>query len=762
MVESNLPLIFLKEVVLLPFNEIRIEVSSNRDKEVINYADSKCNGYILCINLEDNREENPSIRALPKIGILAKIKSKIELSNGVIRLVLIGIDRVEVLNYSEDDNNITHAFVIPTKEYDYSLEEANALRRILLKKLDEYIEISPYVSNNVLGRISGVNNISRLSDIIVYELPLEYLEKLKYITTSSSISRLRYLVEDLNKEIETVKLETDIESNLKDRLDIEQKKYILREKIKLIREELEEDNQRETDIDNIRNRLSNGDYPEHIKNRINIELKRYQVLYEHEPEISLVRNYLDWLINLPYNNRTEDNRDIKLVKERLDSSHYGLSDIKERVLEYLVVSDRVNNAPIICLVGPPGVGKSTMARSIADAMNKKFVKLSVGGLDDSSTLVGHRKTYIGSYPGKIIQLIRKCGSNNPLFLIDEVDKINSNSKGDPASVLLDILDKEQNSRFQDNYLEEEFDLSNVLFMLTANDVNKIPEPLRDRLEIIYISSYTIEEKIEIALNYIIPKLKKEYLFTSIEFSREALLDIIHYYTKESGVRELERMITKIFRKIILNNSNDSYLIDDVTTYLGNHKYMYLSNDRNTKSGICNMLGYTPYGGIILKSTSNHYKGNGNVILTGLLEDETKESVSVCLSYIKENNSTFSIDNKLFNDDIHIHIESGGQKKNGVSGGVALVTTLISMYKNIPISNTVGMTGEMTLRGKILPVSGLREKLIAASVNGIKTVYIPKDNKNEVTSLDDKITSKLKIKYVDDYMEIYSDLFKEKK
>lgn len=761
MVESNLPLIFLKEVVLLPFNEIRIEVSSNKDKEVINYADSKCNGYLLCINLEDSREENPNVRSLPKIGILAKIKSKIELSNGIIRLVLIGIDRVEVLNYS-DDNNITHAFVIPTKEYDYSVEEANALRRILLKKLDEYIEISPYVSNNVLGRINGINNISRLSDIIVYELPLEYLSKLKYITTPSSISRLRSLVEDLNKEIETVKLETDIESNLKDRLDIEQKKYVLREKIKLIREELEEDDSRETDIDNIRTRLSNGNYPEHIKNRIEIELKRYQVLYEHEPEISLVRNYLDWLINLPYNKKTEDNKDINSVRKKLDESHYGLSDIKERILEYLVVSDRVNNAPIICLVGPPGVGKSTMARSIAEAINKEFVKLSVGGLDDSSTLVGHRKTYIGSYPGKIIQLIRKCGSNNPLFLIDEVDKINSNSKGDPASVLLDILDKEQNSRFQDNYLEEEFDLSNVLFMLTANDVSKIPEPLRDRLEIIYISSYTVSEKLEIALNYIIPKLKREYLFSSIEFSKEALLDIINYYTKESGVRELERMITKIFRKIIIDNDNNSYLIDDVTTYLGNHKYVYLSNEKNNKSGISNILGYTPYGGVILKCTSSHYNGNGNIIMTGSLGDDSKESASVALSYIKTNSSIFEIDNKLFNDDIHIHIESGGVKKNGVSGGISLVTTLISMYKEVPISNTIGMTGEITLRGKILPVSGLREKLIAASIGGIKTVYIPKDNKNEVIGLDDNITSKLKIKYVDDYMEIYNDLFKEKK
>ena len=496
MVESNLPILFLKEVVLLPFNEIRIEVNSNRDREIIEYADSNCNGYLLSINLEDNKEENPNIRSLPKIGILTKIKSKIELSNGIIRLILIGIDRVEVLNYSEEDKLIK-AFIIPTKEYDYSAEEANALKRILLKNLNDYIEVSPYISNNVLGRINGINSISRLSDIIVYELPLEYSSKLKYITTPSSISRLRLLVEDLNKEIETVKLETEIESNLKDRLDIEQKKYILREKIKLIREELEEDDARENEIDNIKEKLSEENYPIHIKNRIMGELKRYQVLYEHEPEISLVRNYIDWLINLPYNIKTEDNKDLNIVKNMLDSSHYGLECIKERILEYLVVSDRVNNAPIICLVGPPGVGKTTMARSIALALNKKFVKLSVGGLDDSSTLIGHRKTYIGSYPGKIIQLIRKCGSNNPLFLIDEVDKINSNSKGDPASVLLDILDKEQNSRFQDNYLEEEFDLSNVFFMLTANDVNSIPEPLRDRLEIIYISSYTTREKLEI-------------------------------------------------------------------------------------------------------------------------------------------------------------------------------------------------------------------------------------------------------------------------
>lgn len=762
MVESNLPLIFLKEVVLLPFNEVRIEVSSNRDKDIINYSDNNCNGYLLCINLEDDKEENPEINTLPKIGILGKIKSKIELPNGVIRLVLIGIDRVEVLNYSEGDNDIIYAFIIPTKEYDYSLEEANALKRVLLKNLDEYIEISPYVSNNVLGRINGINNISRLSDIIVYELPMDYSNKLKYIKISSSISRLRLLVEDLNKEIETVKLETEIESNLKDKLDNEQKNYILREKIKLIKEELGEDNLRDNEINAIKDKLNNGNYPIHIKNRIINELKRYSVLTENEPEVSLIRNYIDWLVNLPYNINTEDNKDIESVRNHLDSSHYGLNEIKDRIIEYLMVSDRVNNAPIICLIGPPGVGKSTMAKSIAEALNKKFVKLSVGGLDDSSTLIGHRKTYIGSYPGKIIQLLRKCGCNNPLFLIDEVDKININSKGDPSSVLLDILDKEQNNKFQDNYLEEEFDLSNVMFMLTANDISAIPLALRDRLEIINISSYTVNEKVAIALNHIIPKLKKEYLISSVEFSKEALLDIINYYTKESGVRELEREISKIFRKIILNNDNNSYLIDDVTLYLGNYKYVQLGNEKCTACGVVNMLGYTPYGGIILKCTASHYNGNGHLILTGSLGEEIKESASVVLSYIKENSHVFGLDDNKFNDDIHIHIENTGMKKDGFSGGIALVTTLISMYKKKCISNTIGMTGEMTLRGKILPVSGLREKLIAASINGIKTVYLPKDNKNEVMEFDSEITSKLKIKYVDDYIEIYDDLFKEKK
>lgn len=761
MVESNLPIIFLKEVVLLPFNEIRIEVNSNRDKEVVNFADSNCNGYLLGINLEDTREENPDIRDLPKIGILSKIKSKIELPNGVIRLVLIGVDRVEVLNYSQEDKNLIKAFIIPSKEYDYSLEEANALKRILLKNLDEYIEISPYISNNVLGRITGVNNISRLCDIIVYEMPLEYNVKLKYVMTSSSIARLRLLVEDINKEIETVKLETEIESNLKDRLDVEQKKYILREKIKLIREELDEDNIRENEIDEIRERVNSGNYPEHIKARIEKELKRYSILYEHEPELSMIRNYIDWLINLPYNNKTADNKDISMVRETLDSSHYGLSTIKERILEYLAVSERVSNAPIICLVGPPGVGKTTMARSIAKALNKKFVKLSVGGLDDSSTLIGHRKTYIGSYPGKIIQLLRKCECNNPLFLIDEVDKININSKSDPSATLLDILDKEQNNRFQDNYIEEEFDLSNVMFMLTANDINLIPAALRDRLEIINISSYTVNEKVGIALNHIIPKLKKEYLLSSIEFTRESLLDIINYYTRESGVRELERMIDKIFRKIILENNGSSYLIDDVTMYLGRHKFSYIENDKSNKSGVVNILGYTPYGGIILKCNTIHYKGNGNLTLTGSLGDELKDSVKIALSYIKENSDIFGIDYKLFNDDIHVHIESLGINKDGASGGIALVTSLISMYKDMPILNTIAMSGEMTLRGKVLPVSGLREKLIAASGNGVKTVYLSLDNKNEVMDFDEDITSKLKIKYITNYIELYDDLFKKK-
>lgn len=760
MIETNLPVLLLKELILLPFNEIRIEISKGEDKKVLNISEQNHENYILCVNVPDFVEEKPSIRHLPKIAILAKIKSKIELPNGLVRLVLIGIDRVEVLNYVEDNDNNLYSYVVSTKEYDFDEMEATALKRILLKDLNEYIEISPYISNNVLGRINGINNIGRLSDIIAFELPIDYHDKLRYIEMTNPMNRLKLTIEDLHKEIETVKIEDEIETTLKSKIDIEQRNYILREKIRLIKEELEEDNLKENDIKEIKQKLLSLQAPEKIKERIQKEIEKYEMLSDNSPEVGIIRNYIECLMSLPWEISTEDNKDISKIKNVLDNSHYGLNEIKERIIEYIATKDICDkDQSIICFVGPPGVGKTTMAKSIANALNKKFVKISVGGLDDVSEIIGHRKTYIGSYPGKIIQGLKKVKSNNPVFLIDEIDKMNSNNKSNPIASLLDILDKEQNNRFVDNYIEEEFDLSKVMFILTANDLSSIPTEIKDRLEIIELNSYTIEEKESIAEEYIIPSLNKEYNL-NLTFSDKVIKEIIIYYTKEAGIRELNRCITNIYRKHI-TYSYDGNEIEDIKKYLGNYKYKYLYNNKCAKPGIVNTLAYTPYGGLVLKTTSVYYKGNGNIEITGQIGNVMKESTTIALSYIKENSEIFNIDYSLFTNNFHIHFEEGSIPKDGPSAGVSIVTSLISTLKKMTIPNTVSMTGEITLRGKILPVGGLKEKLITATISNIKTVYVPLDNKEEVMEIDKSITSKLKIKYVDDYIEIYNDLFQEK-
>lgn len=763
MVETNLPILFLRNVVLLPYNELRMEFSKEIEKEVLYISEKRHDNQILFVNLVDSLEEVPNIRKLPKIAVLGKIKTKIELPNGIVRIVVVGIDRVEVLNYIEN-NNRYEAFVIPTKAYDYSELESNALKRILLKDLNNYIEISSSISNNVLGRINGITSISRLSDIIVDEMPFDYISKIKYIEMPNPMNRIKLIIEDLNKEIETVKLENSLEETLKEKMDEEQKNYILREKIRLIKEELNEVDIKDSDITKLRKKIYELDIPLRIRNRLDEEINRYEFTPSTSPEISIVRNYIDWLINLPWENSTDENEDVLDIRNKLNDTHSGLDMVKDRIVEYIAVSKRSKDSkvPILCLIGPPGTGKTSISKSIANAVNRKFVKISVGGVSDEGEIVGHRRTYMGASPGKIIQGLKKVGVNNPVFLIDEIDKLNKDYKGDPSSSLLDILDKEQNCMFQDNYIEEEFDLSNVMFILTGNDEDNIPSALRDRLEIIHLNGYTVLEKEEMVNNYIIPKLKDEYNFNNINFSKNCIRDIIMYYTMETGVRELERCIDKIFRKVIIDNEvskQDNYLIDDVCEYLGNYKYKYLFNDKNSEVGVVSTLGYTPYGGCLLKTTSVMYKGNGNISLTGSLGEVARESAYVAMAYIKTNNYILDIDTSIFNEnDFHIHFESSSVYKDGPSAGVAIITSLISLIKKVPIDSSVSMTGEITLRGKILPVGGIKEKILVAINNGVKSIYIPIDNKADVKEIPREVIKGIKIKYISNYLELYNDLF----
>jgi len=762
--ETNLPILYLREVVLLPYNEIRLEFAEDKDKQILNYAEKMHEGHLLLVNLRDPLEESPLVAELPKIGILGKIRSKLELPNGIMRVVLTGIDRVEILNYIET-SEIMSSFVIPTKEYDYNEIEASALKRVLYKKLDEYIDTSSYMSNTVLGRLSNVKNISKISDIIVSELPLEYNDLLKYIETTNPMVRIKFIIEDLTKEIETVKLENQIEDNLKLRLEEEQREYMLKEKIRLIKEELGETDLKEEDINKIREKMNSMNLPEAIIKRLNEEIERYSLTSAASPEITTIRTYIDWLLSLPWNKKSKDNTDIKKIEEVLDDTHFGLDSVKERIIEFIAVKKKTNtsNSPIICLVGPPGVGKTTLASSIAKALNRDFVKVSLGGISDESEILGHRRTYIGACPGKIIQKMKKAKTSNPVFLIDEVDKLTKDYKGDPASALLEILDKEQNSRFCDNYIEEEFDLSNVMFILTANNLSLVPAPLLDRLEIIELSSYTIYEKINIASHHIIPNLLDEYKVKNIKFTDSAIEKIITSYTKEAGARDLYRQIDSIIRKVIMSkDKNTKVIIDtsDIEFYLGPSKYNLTCNDENKKTGIVNGLAYTLYGGNILKVTCTVYPGHGNVTLTGALGDVIKESIYIALSYIKANNVKFKIDFKIFEEsDFHFHIEEGSTPKDGPSAGVTIVTAILSLLKNRIISSKVSMTGEITLRGKVLPVGGLKEKLIAASTNGIDTVYLPLEASKELSELPSEVKDRLNIIFASDYEDIYKSLFK---
>lgn len=764
MTQTNLPILYLRDVVLLPFNDIRLEFSNDIDKKILNIAESNYDGYVLLINLNDPLEEEPDYNTLPDIGILGKIKSKIDLPNGITRVVITGIDRVEIVSIN-NNNDFLSAFVISTKEYDYNEVEASALRRVLYRKLDEYIDISPYMSNTVIGRITEVKNISKLSDIIVSELPLEYNEVLKYVSITNPMNRIREITLDLSKEIETVRLENEIEDNLKVKLEEEQKEYMLREKIKLIKEELGEVDLKDADIDKIRNKMNSLDLPESIIKRLNEEIDRYSLTSSASPEVTTIRTYIDWLLCLPWNKLSKDNTDVKKITEVLNDSHFGLESVKKRIIEYIAVKKKTNtsNSPIICLVGPPGVGKTSLASSIAKALNKDFVKVSLGGINDEAEILGHRRTYVGASPGKIIQQMKKANTSNPVFLIDEVDKLTKDYKGDPASALLEILDKEQNDKFCDNYIEEEFDLSNVMFILTANNIGGIPAPLLDRLEIIELSSYTIYEKLNIAKYHLIPDLLNEYKVKNIKFTDSAIQKIITYYTKEAGARDLYRQIDSIIRKAIINNDKSSKIVidnGDVEAYLGATKYNITINDTNTKTGIVNGLAYTMYGGNILKVTCTLYPGKGNVTLTGALGDVIKESIYIALSYIKANNTMFKIDYKIFEEvDFHFHIEEGSIPKDGPSAGVTIVTAILSLLKNKIIPNNVSMTGEITLRGKILPVGGLKEKLIAATTNGIDTVYLPLESSKEFSLLPSEVRDNLNIILVEDYEDVYKSLFK---
>ncbi len=767
---KNLPVLILKDTVLLPLSEIRVTFDNMIEKQLFSLSESYYNSNILIINSNADINDPINLNDLPTVGIIGIIKLHIDLPNRKTKVTISGTKRVQIKHYEQKDYWLEAE--IEEVKNTISTKEQNAYLRALYSKMEKYQEMGN-IQNDILETILKFESIDELTDFLVPILPISYLRKIEYVEEIDATKRAEMILSDINQDIEVLELEKIIDEKLSYEIEKSQKEYVLREKIRVIKEELGDINDKDTEISKLREKIAKLKCNNKIKERLKIELNRYETMTPNAPEIGMIRNYIDWLLDLPWNHYTKDNNDLKKVKQVLDCSHFGLEQVKERIVEYLAVKKNTNSlkSPIICLVGPPGVGKTTLAKSIADSLNRKWTKISVGGINDEAEIVGHRRTYVGAAPGLIIQGMKKAGSSNPVFIIDEIDKMTKDIKGDPASSLLEILDPEQNKAFTDHYIEEEFDLSQVMFITTANYYEQIPTELRDRLEIIELSSYTEYEKLDIAKDYLIPRQIKEHGLKEkeIEFSDEVILTIIRCYTKEAGVRELTRNFATVLRKIVkdklLNQKKEIYSITDynIEKYLGKKKYQWTDVDIIEHVGVVNGLAYTPYGGDTLPIEAVMFPGKGNIVMTGSLGDVMKESANLAFDYIKANYEKFEIDYSIFQEkDIHIHVPEGAIPKDGPSAGITLTTTLISLLTNTSIHTNIAMTGEMTLRGKVLAIGGLKEKVIGAHRNGIRTIFIPSSNEKDLDEIPEDIKKEIKFILVDRYMDIYQVLFRKKR
>lgn len=760
---NDLLVLIINDMVILPGNEVRVEYSNIYDENINNIVNNASTGEVLIVNpIEEDKDD---ITNLPKYGVLGKIKFKMNIPNGKTRIVVEGLYRVGIYNYKLLDTIYQASYKqVP---FTYDEEEDPVYYKLLINTLDKYVKVSPAMGNAIMSQLPTAPSLDQLTDLIVSFLDIDYRFKKEYVTITEPLERAKLLLRDMHEQMKLEQLERKIEEEVDKELNETQKEYFLNEKIKQIQKELGETSTKDMEISNFKKKLSKLKCPKNIKEKINREISRLESMHSNSPELGMVREYIDWMINLPWQVFTKDKINLKEVKETMDNTHYALNDAKERIIEYLAIKQNNpdSKSPIICLVGPPGVGKTSLALSIAKALNRKSVKMSVGGINDEAEIFGHRRTYIGSNPGRIIEGLRKAGTSNPVFIIDELDKMTKDYKGDPASALLEVLDKEQNDRFKDHYIEEEYDLSKVMFIATANYREQIPYELQDRLEIIELSSYTEYEKYDIAVKYLIPKALDNSGLTqlNIEITDESIMKMIRNYTKEAGVRELERVIDRILRKavkeILLENKTFIKVDDKILEkYLGIEKYNYTKNE-DTQIGVVNGMAYTSYGGDILPIEVTMYKGKGNLILTGSLGEVMKESCKIAISYVKTILKEIGVEeNQLEENDIHIHAPEGAVPKDGPSAGIALTSAIISMLKKQAVSNTISMTGEITLTGRVLPIGGLKEKSIGAHRAGIKKVFIPKENEKDLTEVPEEIKNNLEYILVENYKEVYEKLF----
>ena len=757
----NMPAVALRGLTILPGMIAHFDVSRERSLRAVEEAMEQ-DQKIYLVTQRNVDSEDPTQEDLYQMGIVADIKQVVRLQNDVVRILVDGISRAALLGFTGNEKYLEAEICYCDSNADSLPED---LREAMLLGVREafhrYAAVVGKISKELIRQIDQYEDLEKLIDYVTNNLPVSYELKQQVLEAEDINDRYQVIVSLLLSQVEVISIKNELQKKVKVRVDKHQKEYVLREQLGVIREELGEN--ADSEADEYEKKLSELDAPDYVKEKTKKEIKRFRNMSSSSSESTVERGYIETVLELPWNKMSVDNKDLDHAAQVLDDDHYGLKDVKERILEFLAVRNLTSKgeSPIICLVGPPGTGKTSIARSIASALEKKYVRISLGGVRDEAEIRGHRKTYIGAMPGRIVNGLRQAGVSNPLMLLDEIDKVSSDYKGDTSAALLEVLDSEQNCRFRDHYIEMPVDLSEVLFIATANEVSGIPKPLLDRMELIEVSSYTENEKFHIAKEHLIEKqkskngIKKEQL----TITDSALKDIIRLYTREAGVRSLERTIGKLCRKAAREIFKDSEAAVKVTktnlkTYLGNPKYSPEKKNDHAEVGIVRGLAWTSVGGVTLEVEVNVLPGKGELVLTGKLGDVMKESAQAALSYVRSISEGYGIDAEFYTKhDIHIHIPEGAVPKDGPSAGITMATAMLSAITDRAVRADVAMTGEITLRGRVLPIGGLKEKLLAAKVIGIKTVCIPKDNENDLEEISKEITDGMEIVPVERFSQV---------
>ncbi|MBG9840326.1 MULTISPECIES: endopeptidase La [Bacillus cereus group] len=748
--ERIVPLLPLRGVLVYPTMVLHLDVGRDKSIQALEQAAMDENIIFLAMQKEMNIDD-PKEDDIYSVGTVAKVKQMLKLPNGTLRVLVEGLHRAEVVKFIEEENVVQVSIKTITEEVEADLEE-KALMRTLLEHFEQYIKVSKKVSNETFATVADVEEPGRLADLIASHLPIKTKQKQEILEIISVKERLHTLISIIQDEQELLSLEKKIGQKVKRSMERTQKEYFLREQMKAIQTELGDKEGKGGEVEELREKIEQSGMPEETMKAALKELDRYEKLPASSAESGVIRNYMDWLLALPWTEATEDMIDLAHSEEILNKDHYGLEKVKERVLEYLAVQKLTNSlkGPILCLVGPPGVGKTSLARSIATSLNRNFVRVSLGGVRDESEIRGHRRTYVGAMPGRIIQGMKKAKTVNPVFLLDEIDKMSNDFRGDPSAALLEVLDPEQNHNFSDHYIEEPYDLSKVMFVATANTLSSIPGPLLDRMEIISIAGYTELEKVHIAREHLLPKQLKEHGLRkgNLQVRDEALLEIIRYYTREAGVRTLERQIAKVCRKaakIIVTAERKRIVVTEknVVDLLGKHIFRYGQAEKTDQVGMATGLAYTAAGGDTLAIEVSVAPGKGKLILTGKLGDVMKESAQAAFSYIRSRAEELQIDSNFHEkNDIHIHVPEGAVPKDGPSAGITMATALISALTGIPVSKEVGMTGEITLRGRVLPIGGLKEKTLSAHRAGLTKIILPAENEKDLDDIPESVKENL--------------------